>query len=301
MRFVGPDTNNCVAAIGNTIYASSLGSSAIHTARFKNGSFQECEWETSTASKTSIKCLFSDSEGSCLYVCASDGAKQDQIFKFSPEVEKSTDSFIKVTDIKPLQEQGYQGNSLFRKYSSFSLTASQTHIYLVQNNTRDASVMTMYDLSQERWLEKRSLPFSCWDSSCAHVDIDDTLYVLGSGIKPTGTEAHTPNMVAISTNEPKCRTSLPSLLSQNFARLAVDRDKHLIAVGGREYEGPSTAASLLDWPGKKWLQLPDMISGHYRHGVCVTQNNTLAVIGGYDNTTTEFLSVPEAVISHYCG
>ena len=89
---------------------------------------------------------------------------------------------------------------------------------------------------------------------------------------------------ALSPNVTKCRTCLPSV-ARKFARLAVDKENHLIAVGGREYEGASTAAtSLLDWLENKWLQLlPDMISGHYRHGVCVTEDNSLAVIGGYAN------------------
>ena len=278
-------------AIGNTIYASSVGSSTIHTSCLENGSFQE--WETSQTSISSINCLFSDSKNSCLYVCASDGGGQDQIFEFHPEVEKSTDSFTEVATINPLPNEG---NSLPRTFPTSSLAASQTHIYLVQNNARDASCVTANDLRQKLWLEKRTLPFSCWDSSC--VCIDDTLYVLGSGIKPT--EEHVSNLVSLSLNEPKCRTCLPSV-DRKFARLAVDKENHLIAVGGREYEGASTAASLLDWLENKWLQLPDMISGHYRHGVCVTGDNSLAVIGGYANNTTEFLTVPDKMLSHNCG
>jgi hypothetical protein len=299
LKFVGPHTNKCAAAKGNTVYASSFGSSTIYTTSFKSGKFQECEWKTLTTSKTSIKCLFSDNEGSCLYICASDGTKYDKIFRFHTEDEKPIASFTQIATINPLEEQEYQRNSLFRKYSSLSLTASQTHIYLVQNNARDASVVSTYDLGKQIWLEKKTLPFSCWDSSCAYIDIDNTLYVLGSGIQPTSTEFNIPNVVGISSNEPKCRTSLPSV-PQNFAQLTVDKDNHLIAVGGREYEGTSNSASLLDWRLKKWLPLPDMICGHYCHGTCVTENNTLVVIGGYGNNTTEFLSVPETVINHYC-
>lgn len=287
---VGPDANDCAVASRNRVFASRPGSSKIYTTHLKHGGFQN--WEPLKESLDFIKCLFSDSSGSRLYVCASGGKGKDQIFEFHPESEVSIDVFRKLTDVPNLLDHRRHTNWLFK---NFSLTASHDRIYMVQWNGWDPTAASAYDLTRECWLEKINLPFSCCDCSC--VCIRDTLYALGSGIKPISSDSTSSrNLVALPSNEAIWQTYLPPV-PQNYAKLTVDRGDHLLAIGGREVEAASTSATILDWPELMWLKLPSTLSGHYRHGVCVTDENDLVAVGGYGNITTEVLSVPEALVS----
>lgn len=258
------------------------------------------EWRPVSASISSIKSLFSNSSGSHLYVCASNRGWKDQIFKLKPEAETSGGIFSPITEVPSLLRQGIKTSSLFQTFPTVRFSASHDRIYTVQCNGWDSSVAAAYDLVKKTWLEKTVLPFTCWDCSC--VCINDSLYVLGGGMKSKSADSTSAtNLVALPSNESTWKTHLP-FVTPDFAKLAVDRDDHLIAVGGREHYGEaSTTAAIFDWPARKWMPLPSMLSGHCGHGVCVTANNNLIVVGGCLNNMMEFLSVPEAVISHSCG
>lgn len=135
----------CLAVVGNYVYATKRGASSICKAKIEGGTVRA--WSLLKTSLFSIKCLFSDN--SRLFVCASDGSNYKLFYFHSgQETSLSQDSFHFVVDIEIAEH-------LRNKTVSMSMCIDGNNIYMLQYKPgNDAAAALRYDMT---WLGKSSL------------------------------------------------------------------------------------------------------------------------------------------------
>ena len=147
----------------------------------------------------------------------------------------------------------------------------------------------VYDMKSDKWQPLPNMPFTAWE--CSSALIDNTLYVAGGATRGTSHVFLSVSEVAVlPLNESKWKKLTP--LKYGSATVTGLHDK-LIATGGESLDDRTQAVcnvEVFDTTSNKWLPLPNMTAPRCFHGICITENNSLAVVGGQKTTECEILN-----------
>ena len=256
-----------MAAVGNTIVAGNCPGTDLYALEDGNE-----EWITHEGLHGPICNVFSN-QNSC-YVAA---GRHKKIFQWNVD----THTWYPITDI-PTQ--------LSRGIVLFSLVASDEHIYMLGGwlNGQAVNRAFVYDMKSDTWHPLPNTPFtSCF---CSSVLINNTLYVAGGAtINSSGMTVPVGEVSALTLNESNWRRLTP--LTYGGARVTALYER-LIATGGESLDGhASNHVEVFDVISDQWLPLPHMTTPRCLHGVCVTENNSLAAVGGFIRTECEILKL----------
>ena len=262
-------TVNCVAAVGNTIVTGYYSGSDLYTLDLDNAG-DESEWVISYEGLHGPILNVFSCQSSC-YVAA---GWDQKIYKWNMK----SDTWQPIAGIPT---QFSYGNVYF------SLVASGERIYMVGGwlNGQAVNSAIVYDMKSDQWQSLPSMPFT--GSLCSSVLIDNTLYVTGGLNKGGSGEALSACEVsALTLNESTWWRLRPMKYGYSTVTALHDR---LIAIGGESLEGHEV--SNVEVVSDQWLPLPHMTAPRCYHGVCVTENNSLAAVGGLRSTDCEILKL----------
>ena len=265
-------TINCVAAVGNTTVATYWTGSDIYT--LEKGS---AEWTTHKGLEVDrpIRNVFSYQD-TCYVAAGSRGNNDKSIYTWSLD----SHAWHHVTDMPE-----YLRNNIH-----FSLVRKDDHIYMLGglNGRQPLNTAAVYEIKSDKWHPLPNMPFTSF--LCSAVFINKTLYVAGGRTKhSSGKFKAVTEVAALDMNEPKWRNI--TQLNSGHATVTALHDK-LIATGGESLDGHVVNnVEVFDTISGQWLPLPPMGASHYYHGVCVTENSDLVVVGGYGSLKCEYLNL----------
>lgn len=254
-------TKNCLAAFGNVVAAGRHLGSELYTLDSRND-----RWVTHKALLGPIRNVFSNEKS--IYILAGQNLT---VYKWT--VDSNTwDPVIDLSIyLKPL-------------ITGLSMVASEENIYVLGGllNGNPVNTACVYNMKGDKWSSLPNMPFT--SAICSSVLINNTLYV-GGGI--SGDFLPVSEVSALSLNESNWRKLSP--LNYGNATVTGFHDR-LIASGGRSADGRDiNNVEVFDIISNQWLPLPHMTTSRCFHGVCVTENNSLTVVGGLHNKECEVL------------
>ena len=259
---------NCVAAVDNTIVAACCSVNGLYTLDMDNSSD---ELVAHNSLYGNIWNVFRY-QNSCYVVAGSD----QKIYRWN----LSSHTWHPVTGIPTELRDG----------CGFSLVASDDRIYMLGGwlNEQAVNRAYVYDMGSDKWQSLPKIPFAGY--LCSSVIINNTLYVAGGVTLDSSGKVHSVYEVSALPLTDSCwRRS--TRMSYGSATLTVLYDR-LIATGGISIDGYAVnKVETFDATSDRWLPVPDMITPRYGHGICVTENNTLAEVGGVEATECEILKL----------
>jgi hypothetical protein len=264
-------TKNRVAALGNILIAGYCGGSDLYTLNDSSD-----EWTTQKGLHGSIWNV-SSYENTC-YVTAREMDRK--VYQLSWNGTSHSISWHHITDIPAHIRDG----------SCSCPVVTKDSIYLLGGllNSQPSNTAVVFDIRSEKWLPLPSMPF--WSYNCSSVLIDKTLYLAGSRSRDSSGQPQVlTEVVSLRLDDLKWKRH--SLLEYGNVTITALHDR-LIATGGMSNDGNDVSnVYVFDDKSNLWLPLPSMLVPRSKHGVCVMQNSSLAVVGGQFNTTCEHLTI----------
>jgi hypothetical protein len=264
-------TSNCVTSNGSTVFAGSFLERQLYAYTFNNA---DEEWKTHMDLPGPLSCVFS-SDNSCYLSIATKG-----IWMFNSGYS-SSDTWRHITSFP-------EHKHITAGFVGFTMVANKKSIYLLGGFLDGHSLSTAFvcDIESRTWQSLPKMPFK--SGCCSAVLLNNSLYAIGGFTTNKYQCFPVRQMAALPLNEPRWRRH--QQLTFGGATVTPLHDS-LIATGGRLGDGGDVNnVEMYFAKSDMWMPLSSMKTSRSWHGVCVTENNSLAAIGGAYSTDCEILN-----------